>query len=270
MMFYVFLSVVGLLVGAFGTIIGAGGGFLLMPALALLYPEDSAELLTSISLAVVCLNAISGSFAYAKMKRIDFKSGCLFAMAAIPGATIGAAATAFIPRHIFDALLGATMILAGGALFFQNPNRISRSHRPGDTDVHLTDRAGIEFSFSFNRTTGILISVLVGLISGLLGIGGGIIHVPAMVFLLNFPVAIATATSHFVLAIVAFAGTGVHIASGVFAHGIHRTIALSIGVIIGAQIGARLSHRVSGTVIIRSLSLALIFVGLRVLWQANL
>jgi len=82
---------------------------------------------------------------------------------------------------------------------------------------------------------------------------------------LNFPVHIATATSHFILAIMALTGTVVHILTGTFAHGVHRTIALAIGVVLGAQIGARLSERLRGNWIIRGLALALGVVGLRIL-----
>jgi hypothetical protein len=84
------------------------------------------------------------------------------------------------------------------------------------------------------------ISIVVGYVSSFLGIGGGIIHVPALSYFLGFPVHIATATSHFVLAIMALTGTLVHIAIGTFSHGVHRTIALAIGVLVGAQIGAHL------------------------------
>ena len=69
------LLFLGLVVGAIGTVVGAGGGFLLVPALLLLYPSERPETITSISLAVVFFNALSGSIAYARMKRIDYKSG---------------------------------------------------------------------------------------------------------------------------------------------------------------------------------------------------
>jgi uncharacterized membrane protein YfcA len=83
--------------------------------------------------------------------------------------------------------------------------------------------------------------------------------------LLNFPVHVATATSHFVLAVMALTGTVTHVATGVFAHGIRRTAVLSVGVVLGAQTGARLSHRVGGKWILRGLALAMIFVGIRLL-----
>jgi len=90
--------------------------------------------------------------------------------------------------------------------------------------------------------------------------------VPALSRLLNFPVHVATATSHFVLAVMALTGTLVHIASGVFANGIRRTAILAVGVILGAQAGARMSNRVGGKLIIRGLAVALVFVGVRLIF----
>ncbi|MBI2349794.1 MAG: sulfite exporter TauE/SafE family protein, partial [Deltaproteobacteria bacterium] len=95
--------------------------------------------------------------------------------------------------------------------------------------------------------------------------GGGFIHVPALVHLLNFPVHVATATSQFMLSVMALTGTLVHIVTGTFTHGIRRTIALTIGVVVGAQLGAALSSRVHGDWIIRGLAVALALVGIRLL-----
>jgi len=79
----------------------------------------------------------------------------------------------------------------------------------------------------------------------------------------------ATATSHFVLAIMAGTGTLVHMATGAFQHGIRRTIALGIGVMIGAPFGAMLSNRLKGTFIIRALAVALAAIGARLLLQGG-
>src|SRR5271157_778881 len=87
---YFWLIGLGLAVGLYGTLIGAGGGFILMPLLLLLHPNASPEQLTAISLAVVFFNALAGSESYAIMRRIDYKSGLMFAAATIPGAIIGA------------------------------------------------------------------------------------------------------------------------------------------------------------------------------------
>lgn len=269
---YLGLVVLGMGVGCYGTLIGAGGGFVLMPVLLLLYPGQNPELLTSISLAVVFFNALSGSEAYAMMKRIDYKSGLIFSAATIPGAVLGALNTAYVPRRLFDIIFG--VLLLGAAAFLGLEGRPKSSgHGPmftggRRTNRHMVDAHGTHYEYSFNLYLGIAISVLVGYISSLLGIGGGIIHVPALSYFLNFPVHIATATSHFILAVMALAGTTVHILTGTFAHGVHRTIVLAIGVVLGAQIGARLSEKMRGGWIIRSLALALGIAGVRILLLA--
>jgi uncharacterized membrane protein YfcA len=118
--------------------------------------------------------------------------------------------------------------------------------------------------YNFNPLVGIGISLAVGYLSSFLGIGGGIIHVPALVFFLDFPVHIATATSHFVLAIMALTGTLVHIWTGALHEGVRHTLCLAIGVLVGAPVGAQLSSRLHGPWIIRSLALALGLVGIRI------
>ena len=258
---------VGFIVGTYGTLIGAGGGFVLVPLLLLLYPQESPEVIASISLAVVFFNALSGSIAYMRLKRVDYRSGILFAIATIPGAILGAMTTSYIPRPLFDLFLGVLMIV--GSLFL-----IFHTHKKADDGEGRTQKClvrniveadGTTHTFSYSPTLGVGLSLIVGYLSSLLGIGGGIIHVPALVHILHFPVHVATATSHFILAIMALTGTGVHIAIGAFHHGIRRTIALAIGVLIGAQLGAFLSNRVKGDWIIRGLAIALGLVGIRLL-----
>jgi len=265
---YLWLIPFGVLIGAFGTLIGAGGGFVLMPALLLLYPEEKPQIITSISLAVVFFNALSGSAAYWRMMRIEFRSGLLFSAATIPGAILGAVVTSLIPRREFDGVFGALMILVSAYLVW-SAGRSREGKKPGAAarrfKVDMVDAEGIRHVFSYNPALGAAVSLFVGFASSLLGIGGGIIHVPAMAYLLDFPVHVATATSHFVLASMSLTGTVVHIATGAFTRGMRRTICLSIGVLIGAQIGAAMSNRVKGAWIIRGLAAALGIVGLRIL-----
>lgn len=258
------------MVGAFGTLIGAGGGFILVPVLLLLYPDKSPDTITSISLAVVFFNALSGSFAYARMKRIDYKSGLIFAVSTIPGSILGALTTSIIPRSIFNGVFGALLIAASIFLMMKPKNDKAIEGQPPKNHItrSIADIDGILHTFSYNPVLGILISVLVGYISSLLGIGGGIIHVPVLVHALNFPVHIATATSHFVLAVMSLSGTVVHIATGVLSKGVIQTVGLSAGVLFGAQLGAKLSNRFHGVWIIRSLAIALGLVGIRILIMA--
>ena len=266
----------GIFIGTFGTLVGAGGGFILVPILLLVYPTEDPELITGTSLAVVFFNALSGTWAYSRMKRIDYKSGIIFAAATIPGAILGALTTTYLPRHVFNLIFGITMIGAGIYLWVSARDDYSHIHgRPthlqeGDAPAKLSirdivDANGIHYQYSYNPTAGIVLSLFVGYISSVLGVGGGFIHVPMLSRLLNFPIHIATATSHFVLSIMALTGTLVHVAHGLFARGLARIAMIAVGVVLGAQIGARLSTRVGGKWIIRGLALAMLFVGVRLI-----
>ncbi len=264
------LAGLGVLVGAYGTLVGAGGGFLLTPALLLLYPDESAATITSISLAVVFFNALSGSVAYARLRRIDYRTGWRFGLATIPGAVLGAVLVRYIPRGLFDPLFGA-LLIALSIYILAKPGQahpeLGAKPLPGYVSRSITDAGGETYTYSYDSRLGLLFSSAVGWLSSLLGIGGGIIHVPVLVTILGFPPRVATATSQLVLAVMALAGTLVHVASGEFATGHRRTAALAVGVVIGAQVGARLAVRVRGKLILRLLALALAGVGARLLWS---
>ena len=260
------LVLIGFVVGAFGTLIGAGGGFILTPILLLLYPHDSARTLTAISLTAVFFNAASGSAAYARQRRIDYRSGSVFALATLPGAISGAVIVGDVSRQLFNGIMGAVLgllavwLLAGERWPLPTPKRHLEQRR-------LVDRAGVTYTYSVSLRRGALYSLAVGFLSSFLGIGGGVIHVPLLVRALGFPTHVATATSHFVLAIMAGTGSLTHVALGSFAHrhGLRRALALSVGVVAGAQLGARISLRLRGDVIQRLLAVALLALAARLL-----
>ncbi|MGZ9125766.1 MAG: sulfite exporter TauE/SafE family protein [Candidatus Binatia bacterium] len=253
---YLWLIPLGIFAGAYGALIGAGGGFVLVPALLLLYPGESPETVTSISLAVVFFNALSGTLAYAKSGRIDYKTGIALSLATIPGAVLGALATTAISRAWFDPLFGFLLLLVGAFLAII----------PGKKGAAALAQTESKNGFQLDRARlvlGVSLSTAFGFLSSFLGIGGGFLYVPALVYLLKFPVHVATATSLFILTITAFAGSVTHIAAGLFHHGVRRAIVLSIGAMVGAQVGAKLSQRIHGDWIIRSLAIALGLIGAR-------
>lgn len=254
----------GLVLGVFGTVIGVGGGFLLVPVLILLYPNDPPETITSISLAVVFFNTLSGSVAYARMKRIDYRSGLLYATASVPGAVLGAMVTPYVPRRAFDAAFGVVLVVTAAALIWTTAFR-PQPHL-GRVVRTLSDAGGTHHG-PHEPVTGIALSLAAGFVSSLLGIGGGIIHVPALIYVLGFPAHVATATSQFILTFMTLAGSLVHVATGAFAEATRRTFALAVGVLVGAQLGAHLSNRIHGVNIIRGLAVAVGFVGIRILLQ---
>jgi len=268
---YFVLIFAGIIVGALGTLIGAGGGFILVPLLIFTHPSLSPEIITAISIAIVAANAISGSIAYAHTGRIDYKAGLVFALFTIPGSVLGVYTTQYIPRSAFKIFFGVLLVLLAFILFMKQPK--PKEKIPDDTTRRkwkhhtIIDKQEVVYSYFYDQRKGIFISVIVGFLSPLLGIGGGIIHVPALVQLLNFPVHIATATLHFILAIMSLVSVIVHAIRGSYndADVLRMVIGLSIGAVFGAQLGAYLSHKIKGHIIVRALAVCLGLVGLRLL-----
>lgn len=266
----VLFILLGIGVGGFGTLIGAGGGFILTPILLMCFPSMPAQSVTAISMMTVFFNSSSGSSAYAYMKRIDYKTGIWFAIATIPGCIIGTLLTAHVGRQLFNIIFGAFMIIFSIVIILKN--RMGDSSAPVDQPGrfrairHLVTRDGHKADFSFNMLAGIIISIFVGLVSGFLGIGGGIVHVPALV-LLGFPTHFATATSHFVLVFSSITSILVHITDGSLLQNVAMSLSIACGTVIGAQIGARISRHIKGSVIMICLSIALIFAGVRILYM---
>src|SRR5436309_793892 len=99
----------GLVVGTYGTIIGAGGGFIIVPVLLLVlgWPHQEA---VATSLLVVTANATSGSIAYARQKRIDFQTGIRFALATLPGAIIGSLVVEALSGRVFNVIFGVLLV----------------------------------------------------------------------------------------------------------------------------------------------------------------
>lgn len=261
------LGLSGIAIGAYGTLIGIGGGVVLIPLLLYLYPQESPRTITAISFAVVFFNALSGTIAYRRMKRIDYRTGIIFSLATVPGAILGVLATFYISRGAYQVIFGLLLVALSIYIFLRPTARLKVHFKDSQPCTRLiVDCNGVSHAYSFNMGLGIAISLIVGFIAGLLGIGGGIIHVPAMVAILGFPAQVATATSQFILVITTFFGSATHLLAGNLAAGWKQVIILGVGVMLGAQMGARLSTKFGGAAIVRLLAAALLLVGLRLLF----
>ncbi len=260
------LCLLGFGVGVFGTLVGAGGGFILTPVLLLAYPDSTPQLITAISLVVVFFNAGSGTAAYAYQRRIDYRSGLVFAACTLPGSVLGVIAADQVSRPGFDVMMGAALLTMSLWLFLSHGRRSPGGDGRGVARV-IVGRDDHAYRYHARLGLGAALSVVVGFVSSFLGIGGGVVHVPVLVGVLGFPTHVATATSHFVLAFMALVATITHALAGTFhgGAGLRRAAALSVGVVVGAQIGAQLSRRLSGALIERLLSVALLALGVRLI-----
>ncbi len=265
----------GAVLGMVGTIIGAGGGFLLVPVLLLLgWPHRQA---VGTSLMMVAANAASGSLAYYRQGLVDVASGWRFALCTIPGAVLGSFALTWISGRAFSLIFGALLLLMALYLLWRPLGRHEAggagTERPagwrgwGWVVRELIDRRGERWVYGYAQGWALLLSGVVGFLSSLLGIGGGIIHVPALIKIFGFPAHVATATSHFVLVFTATTGA----ITELFLHQprVPQGIALGLGALFGAQAGGQLARRVKGVWIVRGLAAGLLLIGLRLLLTAR-
>ncbi len=248
-----FLFILGVAVGTFGTLVGIGGGLILVPFF-LLVLHWTPQHTVGTSLAIVFLNALSGSFAYIKQKKVYYDAAIRFSLATLPGAFLGSYLAEHFTGYSFRIAFGAILMLIALLIFFRTRQQCDQQQFNKDT-------------FSYNRPLGIMISALVGFLSSILGIGGGIIHVPAMVYLLSFPTHVATATSHFVLAISSLVGVISHFLLNNIL--LKPALAIGVGAIAGAQLGAHLSLKVKSQLILILLSIALFALGIRLILTAQ-
>ncbi len=257
----------GFVIGAYGTMIGAGGGFVLVPALLFLYPDDSQRQITSISLAVILVTSVSGSASYAYRRLIDYRTGLLLASAMVPASLAGAYAVRLLPRSAFDVAFGLLLVLLAvvglvgvleGARTFREPVAPRRT-----VIARTIDRGGgITSQYNYDIRQGLGMSGVTGFVATLFGVGGGIIQVPLMVTVLRIPLDISVATSQFMLIFMATTGTSIHAIAGDFGlTQLMRAGLLGLGAIVGAQVGAAAAQRLTDRTISRLLSAGLLAIG---------
>ncbi len=254
------LVVLGFIVGNVGTLIGAGGGFIIVPLLMILYGFSPQHAIGT-SMVVVFLNALSGTFAYMAQKRIDYELGIKFSVFAVPGVVTGAFAAQSFNVTVFSVLFAfLLLLLAYSLIFVEEFYLICENSGIVPKRRMIYDAVGKVHVYSPDVSIGYAGSLLVGIISGLFGIGGGLIHVPLMSFL-GIPIHIAAATSHFMIVITSF--FGVLIFAGLKTIDIDYAIFLGVGSIAGAYFGAKLALLTRSNVIKKVIASILVLVVLK-------
>lgn len=251
------LIAIGFCLGALGTLIGVGGGFVAVPILLALYPQAPSEWITSVSMGMVAMNATSGSSAYYLKGKVHLRAALAFFLASLPGSALGVWAEGFVSRSTFEMIFGAAMLVYAVVLVFKKARHESASS--------LTAQSPLTPRFLL---IGCAISFVVGFVASFLGIGGGIIHVPLLAHVLDFPVHLAAGTSHLILALTSWFTIALHLFRGDIQIAEPAMWQLGISAALGAQLGAWASPRVSGQWILRLLAVGLAFAGVRLLLPA--
>jgi len=249
---------VGFLTGVYATLFGLGGGFIFVPYfyLGLGMPVHKA---IGSSLTSIIFVTSSAVVAYSFQRRIDFKLALLLMVAAAPSAFLGAWLTRFFDPYFLRVLFAVLLAFAGVNMILEvRFDKAKRFHFsfPILWRRTFTDRWGESFEYGVNPLLVILGGAGAGLISGMTGIGGGIVNMPLMCLFLGIPIHVAVATSEL--------ATLINVASGSFGHFLvgnidfQRVVTVGFGAFLGAQVGSKVCRRIRPRVLSRAFGLILL------------
>ena len=246
----------GGLIGVLSGMFGVGGGFLLTPLLFMIGIPPAVAVATGANQTVA--SSFSGLLAHLKRKTVDLRMGTVLLVGGLAGAAVGV--------QVFNLLrsLGQVDLLVnlcyvvflggiGALMFVESLNAIARARRKGPAPRTIRRQRrwidALPFKMKF-RTSGLYISVippaLVGLLTGVLaaimGVGGGFITVPAMIYLLGMPTKVVIGTSLYQIIFVTAFATILHATTN-YTVDMVLAILLLVGGVIGAQIGTRIGVR---------------------------
>jgi uncharacterized protein len=244
-------GIVGLLSGLFGV----GGGFLITPLLFFIGIPPTVAVATGANQVVA--SSISGVLAHLKRKTVDLRMGVVLLVGGLIGSALGIWVFNLLSRlgqiDLIVQLCYVIFLGLVGLLMLQESLRaLSRARKGPQAHIkrhqhNWVHRLPLKVKF---RTSGLYISVIpplmvgmfVGVLAAIMGVGGGFIMVPAMIYLLGMPTKVVIGTSLFQIIFVTGFTTFMHAATN---HSVDIMLALLLilGGVLGAQIGTRLSSR---------------------------
>lgn len=270
-MVFIIMALVGIVSGIVGALIGLGGGVILVPALLFLgtgfafFPELSPQQIVGLSVVMMIFTGLSSTLAYLKVGTVDYKSGIIFFAGSAPGTVIGAFVNKNLDLPSFNLYFGILLVLLSLLLLIRD--RLKEVHWFVDNGRKTTfiDKQQKEYVYGYPIWFALVLTFFVGFASGLFGIGGGSIIVPAMILLFLFPPHVAIGTSMFMVFLSAIVNSITHISLG------HvpwvYTVAVVPGAYIGAKVGARLNKHLKSETLVIILRLVLLILGLRSIYE---
>lgn len=244
------LAFVGALAGLLGALMGVGGGIVVVPALTELFGVPFRHAV-AVSLVAIVASSSASSAAYVERGTSDIKVGVILELATVAGALLGGVVAGTAPVHTLKLLFAAVTAYSAASLWLRR-HTASEGQTAGAYEVR-------------GWAPGLAVSAVAGALSGLLGVGGGVLKVPAMTLAMGLPFKVAAATSNFMIGVTAAAGAYVYWARG------DLDAQLAAPVVVGVFLGARLGVTLLGQIPARRLHAAfagiLVFLGGRMVWS---
>jgi uncharacterized membrane protein YfcA len=222
------LALLGAVAGTLGAMTGIGGGLIITPILTLMFGVPIHQ---AIGTSLCCVIATSSGAAanYVEHHLSDVRLGMTLELATTVGAVGGALIAGILPRAALAILFAAMMTYAGGTMVRRS---LGTQHEdPEDERAYTVRRVPL----------GLLGSGAAGIVSGLLGVGGGPIKVPVMYLVMGVPFKVATATSNFMIGVTAAASAFIYYSRGDVR--LLTTAPTAIGVFLGASVGTHIMRR---------------------------
>jgi uncharacterized membrane protein YfcA len=240
-------AAVGFVAGFLSGIFGVGGGILIVPALVMVMKMDQ-RMAHGTSLAAVLPIAISSMASYALEDKVDWPVAMLLTAGAVAGAVIGTHVLHLLPHRALSVIFVALLLATAARLLVDHSEALGRSE--------LTVGGAIAL---------VLIGIVTGILAGLLGVGGGIVMVPAMVVGFGIPSAIAKGTSLAVIIPTSIMGTWRNRAK----RNVDLTIAAAVGLagVVSAFVAGKISVEMSETTSNVLFAILLCVVAARMIWQ---
>lgn len=247
-------------IGAISSALGIGGGSLFVPLMVLGLGVDGKTAIGT-SLLIILFTALSSTLAYAREKLIDYRLALMLSSGTVPGGILGAYATKYISSSwlivafsIFLGLVAARMLIRSKA--------VTGGRRPSRGAVRsLVDAEGRVFRYNPKLRPGMAASFAAGFVSGLLGIGGGVVMVPTMNLIVGVPMHLSVSASMLIICFTSLSGVTVHWTLNHIS--LYLGILIALGACIGAQIGARLASRLKPPILKRLFGITLILISAR-------
>lgn len=241
-----------ILAGIIGSMLGLGGGIVIVPALTLLFGYDIRTAVAASAVAVIATST-GAAVAYLRDRITNTRIAMLLEVGTTAGALSGALFAAFVSPRVVFLLFALLMAYSAYSMFRARkaelphgvvPDRLSERLRLKGAYYDQALERTVEYE-STGTLPGLALMYLSGALAGLLGIGGGAFKVLAMDQIMKLPIKVSTATSNFMIGVTAAASASVYFVRGDVQPLIAGPVAL--GVLAGAMLGARLMVRLKGS-----------------------